>query len=283
MSTPVTTPPVPAGWYPDPWRQAWWRWWDGAGWTPFTEQWFGPQLEERKPGEVRAGGIAILGFLVGIGLSVAIALPLVVLGFDAEDPAVLLGSMIGLWTGMGGACVIAVRRKGTGTLRDLGLTRPRWTDPLLGVGLGVAGLFMAGIILVVLNLIDSSFLPGEREDLARPVDQGGVVAILVLYLVAVVGAPFFEELYFRGLVQGTLRARWGITIALLGQAALFALVHLTPDAGLGNVGIYVVIFAIGVGLGAIRQLSGRLPPGMFTHAAYNAIIVTLAVTGVANT
>jgi hypothetical protein len=25
---------APASWYPDPWRQARWRWWDGASWTP---------------------------------------------------------------------------------------------------------------------------------------------------------------------------------------------------------------------------------------------------------
>jgi membrane protease YdiL (CAAX protease family) len=274
----VTTPTAPAGWYPDPWRQAWWRWWDGSGWTHYTEQWFQPPAVTVDP-TVRAGGIAILGFLVGIALSVAITVPLVLVGFEATDPAVLLGSMIGLWIGMGGACVIAVRRKGTGSLRDLGLVRPRWIDPVLGLGLGIGSLIAVAMVAALLNLVDADLLPGEREDLTRPADQGGAVAIGVLYLVAVVGAPFFEELYFRGLVQGTLRARWGVGIALVVQALLFAIVHLNPDAGLGNVGIYLVIVTVGVGLGAIRQLSGRLPPGMFTHAAYNAIIVTLVVLG----
>jgi hypothetical protein len=27
------SPVPPAGWYPDPWRQARWRLWDGARWT----------------------------------------------------------------------------------------------------------------------------------------------------------------------------------------------------------------------------------------------------------
>jgi Protein of unknown function (DUF2510) len=32
LVTPRRTPP---GWYPDPWRQHTWRWWDGA-WTAHT-------------------------------------------------------------------------------------------------------------------------------------------------------------------------------------------------------------------------------------------------------
>ncbi len=99
----------------------------------------------------------------------------------------------------------------------------------------------------------------------------------MVYLIAVVGAPFFEELYFRGLVQGTLTARWGFGIGLVVQAMLFGLVHLDPKNGVGNVGTFVIITAVGLGLGVIRHYSRRLPPGMFTHATYNAIIVTLAV------
>ena len=42
MRTPASLPPphhvlgVPPNWYPDPWRQARFRWWDGTRWTPFV-------------------------------------------------------------------------------------------------------------------------------------------------------------------------------------------------------------------------------------------------------
>jgi membrane protease YdiL (CAAX protease family) len=36
-----------------------------------------------------------------------------------------------------------------------------------------------------------------------------------------------------------------------------------------------MITLVGAMLGAIRHYSKRLPPGMFTHATYNAIIVTI--------
>ena len=68
--------------------------------------------------------------------------------------------------------------------------------------------------------------------------------------------------------------------AALGGLAAPAIGHewnLDPNNGWGNVGTFVIITIVGLGLGAIRCYSKRLPPGMFTHAGYNAIIVTVAV------
>lgn len=278
MSSSVTTPPVPAGWYADPWRQASWRWWDGSNWTPYTDESFPSVPVAPSPGTgLRAGGIALLGFLVGIALSIALDVPLLLLGFESADPAVLLGSSIGLWTGLFGSCVVAVKRKGSGSLTDLGLGRPRGLDVALGAGFGVACLVAVFIVAAVLHAIDPNLLPGGNSDFGEPVEQGGVLGIVVVYLIAVVGAPFFEELYFRGLVQGGLSARWGIAAGLVIQAVLFAFVHLSPENGLGNIGTFLVIGTVGTALGAIRLLTHRLPPGIFTHATYNAIIVTIAV------
>ncbi len=167
--------------------------------------------------------------------------------------------------------------KGTGSLRDLGLVPPRWVDAAMGAGFAVVGVITVSIAAVVLQAIDKSLLPGGRTDLTDPVSGGRVLGIAVVYLIACVGAPFFEELYFRGLVQGTLTARWGVGIGIVVQALLFGLVHLDPGNGLGNVGTFVIITIVGSGLGTIRYFTKRLPPGMFTHATYNAIIVTIAV------
>src|SRR5262249_20117333 len=148
--------------------------------------------------------------LVGMALGVVIDIPLILLGgLSANDPAVLLGSSIGLWIGIGGSCVVAVRVKGTGSLRDLGLQRPRGGDGGLGLGFGVVFIIAVSIVTALLNAIDPDLLPGGRTDLTDPLKHGSALGVLVVYLVAVVGAPFFEELYFRGLVQGTLTARWG--------------------------------------------------------------------------
>ena len=79
-------------------------------------------------GPVRAGGIAILGFLAGLALSTVIGVVLLLAGVDIHDPWLLVASTAGLWVGLVGACWIAVRRKGTGSLRDLGLDRFRPVD-----------------------------------------------------------------------------------------------------------------------------------------------------------
>ena len=272
----MTATGTPPGWYSDPWQQAPWRWWDGIGWTAYT----GPPPVADGPstgGPVRAGGIAILGFLAGLGLSTVIGVVLYLAGYSLTDPAVLLGGELGLWAGLGGSCLLAVRLKGTGSLRDLGLVRPRGVDVALGAGFAVAGVITVSIAAVVIQAIDKNLLPGGRTDVTDPIDRGRLLGIVVVYLIAVVGAPFFEELYFRGLVQGTLTARWGVVVGIVVQALLFGLVHLGVDTGWGNVGTFIIITIVGSGLGTIRYFTKRLPPGMFTHAGYNAIIVTIAL------
>lgn len=50
-------------------------------------------------------------------------------------------------------------------------------------------------------------------------------ALPALFLAAVVVAPFFEELLFRGIVYGALRRRLQVLPALIATTALFALAH----------------------------------------------------------
>src|SRR5436190_2040811 len=83
-----------------------------------------------------------LAFLVGLAISTAITLVRILFGYTVEDPALLLGSSLGLWVGMFGSWVIAVRTKGTGSLADLGLVKPQWVDVALGAGFAVAGVIM---------------------------------------------------------------------------------------------------------------------------------------------
>jgi hypothetical protein len=83
----------------------------------------------------------------------------------------------------------------------------------------------------------------------------------------VAGAPaVFEEVGFRGLVQGRLAETLGARGALAVQAALFAFLHLTPA-------IFPSHFLVGLALGWLRVATGSLWPGMAVHAALNGLVL----------
>ena len=66
----------------------------------------------------------------------------------------------------------------------------------------------------------SELLPGDQSALG----SGGW-----LLLSAVVLAPLFEEVVFRGYVAGSLRRSYGALVAWIGSAVAFGLVHLIPS------------------------------------------------------
>jgi hypothetical protein len=76
----------------------------------------------------------------------------------------------------------------------------------------------------------------------------------------------FEEIAFRGFVQGRLTRLLGSREALLLSAALFAVAHLSPA-------VFPSHFLLGLALGAIRARTGSLLPGMAVHAGWNALVL----------
>ncbi len=281
MTTSAVLPP--SGWYSDPWHVGSWRWWDGNAWTGYTDHWYGPStfaaypapvagvIDESRP--IRAGWLALGGVVAGVVLSVVVYLLCDWLGIATSNPLVALVAQFGLWTGLLGACVIAVRKHGSGSLRDLGF-RIRWVDLALGLGFGVAALI--GVSVIAALLVALGIQP-HRSSLVDPLQRGPLTVVIIVFI-AVIGAPFVEELFFRGLVMSGLVSRWGAPIGIIAQAILFGLVHLGPTDARGNLGVFLIIAPVGAVLGTLRYGFKRLGPGMFTHAVYNAIIVTIALT-----
>ena len=93
--------------------------------------------------------------------------------------------------------------------------------------------------------------------------RDGVLPVLVVTLILVVGAPFFEELFFRGLVQGAFTNGFGTRFALFAQAVCFGLVHFRVGMSASQAIITVVtIGATGLVLGSTRWHYEKLGPGM---------------------
>ncbi|MBI4277276.1 MAG: CPBP family intramembrane metalloprotease [Armatimonadetes bacterium] len=90
------------------------------------------------------------------------------------------------------------------------------------------------------------------------------LAVVLILLAAIV--PIGEEIFFRGLVYGGLRARWGTAVAVWVSALFFGAVH-------QQVIHFPPIFLLGVVLGYLRERTGLLLPGIIVHVVNNVIAV----------
>lgn len=170
--------------------------------------------------------------------------------------------LIGLWVGFGAAIWFA-RTKGN--LPDL----PRqWTfrpSDVVFVVLGVGCQF----------LIDLIYLPFHFKNLDKPTHHlfGGAhgFTFVLLGVLTALGAPFFEEWFFRGVIFRSLESglstylRRGATVAAMVLSALvFALAHGEPLQFLG-------LALLGVVLAMVVKRTQRLAPSFLTHASFNCV------------
>jgi membrane protease YdiL (CAAX protease family) len=187
-------------------------------------------------------------------------------GSDDADTEITVGALVAnsvlLWIFLVGVPAIATNRKGNGLVADLGL-RFRPADGyafLLGVGLQaivVPALYWPFFRLTDLTEDDVS---GDAREL---VDAASGAGILVLVLVVCVGAPFAEELFFRGLLLRSVDKRWGIGVAMVASAVVFAASHFQ-----GVQFPALVLFGAVVSFLAAR--TGRLGPAILCHVGFNA-------------
>ena len=207
-----------------------------------------------------AGGI----ILAGIGASLGEAIT------GSKDTGLLaVFGDPGLWAGMFVSAFLVSRHFGSGRLgRDYGL-RAQPVDLAWGAAAFVAVFIAAD---AVVNLFAHSRFAGSNTQVLLQ-QQGNRVNYVAVALVVAVGAPFFEELFFRGFLRTALTARLGPHGAVFGQAALFGLAHLGEVNGDANVSLVLAMFAVGVVLGYSAKLTGRLAPGMVAHCLFNLVAV----------
>jgi membrane protease YdiL (CAAX protease family) len=170
---------------------------------------------------------------------------------------------------------LASRRFGTGNpMRDFGV-RARGSDVPRGLAIAVIGR-VAGVILVApLIAVNRRFSGSDLKQLERARHDPVLLGVLVVLVVA--GAPFVEELFFRGLLLRSLVPLLGVSGAIGGQALVFAILHLRPSYGLGNVSLFVAIGAMGVVQGIVAERYRRLGPAIVSHSLFNlAALLALA-------
>jgi membrane protease YdiL (CAAX protease family) len=144
-------------------------------------------------------------------------------------------------------------------------THPIWRGLLLGVAWGAVAAAGAAVYIRLLNLFPQAQIWKQDAELSSFLSRADrPIWICVL---AIVAAPLFEEFLFRGLIFQGLRRTAGPALAVLGSAALFALVH--PPISV------VPVFGLGIAAAISFQQSGFLLAPILTHAVYNACVIFL--------
>ncbi len=188
----------------------------------------------------------------------------------------VIATLFGLWGGFFGAAVLASRLKGTKRLRiDIGL-RFRWID-LLGIPIGIGGQYLIALIYLPIAPHVHNF----HQRFAAPADRltgsSHGAEYVAIFVATVFGAPFFEEIFFRGVILRALArlfgnwGRWvGPGLAIVISGLLFGLAHAESLQLLG-------LAVFGVILGMVSYRTGRLGMNMVAHAAFNGIALLAVV------
>lgn len=219
-------------------------------------------------------GAGLVAFIIAVGGELAV-------DDSAGDPSNLLLLLVSAplsWAVLIGWPWWVSRRKGTGRMSaDFGLAM-RWTDLLLGVAGGVLALVVSASLAVAYSAVFGGDAPTNTDIISG--ESQSLVTIVVLFVVIAVGTPIAEEIFFRGLVLGAARKRWGTAVGIAFSSLLFGAFHVQADlvswAFVGAVtALYGVVFAL------LRVWSnGRIAASIVAHMVVNAMaIVVVVLTG----
>jgi membrane protease YdiL (CAAX protease family) len=159
------------------------------------------------------------------------------------------------------------------SLAEIGLRTRAWGQDLLAGFGGYAAVLpvVYGSALLATWLGRRYFpqLPPPTHPIQLLTLSGSPSVRFAIMIAAVVGAPFLEETFFRGMLYGALRRRFGVAVGVLASAAVFAGLH--PQLPLG----FLPIFVLGAAMALLYEWRQSLVPGMFLHALNNGAIWVL--------
>jgi len=264
-------PPAVPGWYPDPWFAQRERYYDGTQWT--AQMRLAPKPKHPTlPIQIAIGGLVSMAVPLVASRFVLrslaqfkwpIAVYVVLLAVLAYGPPLLF------WR-------YASRRWGSGHARkDIGLTM-RWADLGWGPVTWLAA-FAAQIVIGMIILATKIPVQNNTDSIRAARDNAGYVVPMLI--VAVLAAPIIEEIIFRGLVMRGFLSTMRPAAAIGLQGVLFGAAHFDPARGVGNVGLIMILSAVGVVLGGSSYLLRRLAPNMIAHAILNSITMAIVLSG----
>ncbi len=158
-------------------------------------------------------------------------------------------------------------RYGAPVFSSLGWLRTGLNLVLVGTG----GVALAFALSAIGSLIHTPKVETPFEALTN-----SPFSFAFLAVTAVVIAPVFEELFFRGLIQPLLCRSVGVVAGIGITAALFGALH-APEYSEQWQYAFSVLLA-GIAFGVMRERTKSIIPGTVMHGCFNAVsVVALAV------
>jgi membrane protease YdiL (CAAX protease family) len=106
------------------------------------------------------------------------------------------------------------------------------------------------------------------EQFSRLLGEGNYPELALMAFNAVVLAPLWEELIFRGLFFGLLKSRWGTLAALVVTSLVFAGYHFSLTA-------FLPLFCVGMALGYVYSRTRSIYFPILVHAIFNGVNLLL--------
>lgn len=238
-----------------------------AGKLPVEEP-IPPEYRQAVAGWFLEAFVFYLAVVIGTQVLAGVALASKALIGGSLSPETIVFATAGVYT-IGGAIAViylAYRLRAAGfSWKTVGLTSK---NPLLDVGWGILGYAAALPMLLIASLLSqviARYIPTPSNPIIPIFLQSNTLfERLILLALTIVVAPFFEELFFRGVLFHSFQAKWGVRLGLVISAVVFAAVHPLP---LG----FLPIFVLGYVLATLLYRRGSLLPCMVMHGLNNCI------------
>lgn len=173
---------------------------------------------------------------------------------------------LGIWL-----IVYLLNIKYVAAVRSLGVKWAVWVSESLKSVLMYLGFIPLLIILTYLGVLFCTAIGIQPEghplvDILKK--EKSAIFIIYLIITAVIIAPVFEELLFRGLFYQALKKKFGIFNAMVISSSLFSLLHF-------NTAQFLPIVSLGMLLCFIFEYTGSLVPAIFVHVMNNGLFLAL--------
>ena len=253
---------------------------DGPGYDPGPDHHRG---SKRRPnwgiGEVLMV-IPIMGIVLALSFAIMVVLAALE-GTDLEDltsggmdnlpPSMLIVPTLVQQLAWFGWPFVVSKLKGLGPARDWGWAfKP--VDLAIGIGTAFIAMFAAALIGAGVGFavgLEDNTAAQNTQVLTGMKDSPWLYGLL---FIVVIGAPFSEEVLFRGLVMRAFQKRWGVVAGVAASILSFVPLHLA-DGGVFSAGqlvLWATIGTLGGILAAAALMTRRLAAPIVAHILINA-------------